>query len=230
MAAARVVTLTLNPTIDISSEADKVRHTHKTRTFGEEIEPGGGGINVARVLHRLGADVCALFLSGGITGRVLDELLKRAGIDHRMVPIEGDTRISLTIAERSSGKEFRFVPEGPEVGPSEAKALLDAAAQTPCDYLVASGSLPRGVSEDFYAQLAEAATRRGVRFVLDTSGPPLRAAIDAGGLFLLKPSRGEFEALVGRALSPAELAKQAEKLVESGKVEQVAITRSTDVK
>lgn len=220
----RVVTLTLNPTIDISSEAEKVLHTHKTRTFGEEIEPGGGGINVARVLRLLGADVCALFLSGGITGKVLDDLLKRAGIDHRMTVIQGDTRISLTIAERSSGKEFRFVPEGPEVSHSEAEALLKIATEIDCDYLVASGSLPRGVDVDFYAELARRTSRRGVRFVLDTSGPPLKAAIDAGGLFLLKPSRGEFEAFVGHAASPEELAKRAQQLVETGKVEQVAIT------
>jgi 6-phosphofructokinase 2 len=222
--AGRIVTLTLNPTIDISSEAEKVRHTHKTRTFGEEIEPGGGGINVARVLRQLGADVCALFLSGGITGKVLDDLLKRAGIDHRMAPIHGDTRISLTIAERSTGKEYRFVPEGPEVSRAEAQALLDMATQIECDYLVASGSLPRGVDADFYAELAGRTSGRGVRFVLDTSGPPLRAAIAAGGIFLLKPSRGEFEAFAGHALFPAQLAEEAEELVESGKVEQVAIT------
>ena len=80
----RIVTLTLNPAIDISSEAEQVRHTRKTRTFNEAVEPGGGGINVARVLHRLGCDVCALFLAGGTTGKALDNLLQRAGIKRRM--------------------------------------------------------------------------------------------------------------------------------------------------
>ena len=224
MKKARVVTLTLNPAIDISSEAETVRHTHKTRTFGESIEPGGGGLNVARVLHRLGVDVCALFLAGGVTGRVLDDLLGRAGIERRMVQIHDDTRISLTVAERSSGHEFRFVPEGPKVSAEEADAALAAAGEMPSDYVVASGSLPRGVDEDFYARLGEKVRGHGGRFVLDTSGKPLRAALDAGGIFLLKPSRGEFEAMVGRPLTPNALCEEAQKLVQSGKVEQVAIT------
>jgi len=155
---ARIVTLTLNPAIDISSEAETVRHTHKIRTKGEAMEPGGGGINVSRVLDKLGADVTALFLGGGPTGRVLDELLKRAGIARRMIEIAEDSRISLTVLETSTGNEFRFVPEGPEVTKAEADAVLDAATSMDCDYFVASGSLPRGMAEDFYAQLGARVT------------------------------------------------------------------------
>ena len=224
MKTSRVVTLTLNPAIDISSEAETVRHTHKTRTSGEAIEPGGGGINVARVLHRLDVDVCALFMGGGITGRVLDDLLARAGVERRMAKVHDDTRISLTVVERSSGHEFRFVPEGPKISHSEADAVLGMAGDMPCDYLVASGSLPRGVADDFYARLGERVRGHGGRFVLDTSGEPLTVALDAGGIFLLKPSRGEFEAMVGRRLTPDELGAEAGKLVKSGKVEHVAIT------
>jgi 6-phosphofructokinase 2 len=220
----RVVTLTLNPAIDISSEADAVRHTHKTRTFDEAIEPGGGGINVARVLQRLGCDVCALFLGGGATGKVLDELLARARIDRRIIPIADDTRISLTIVERSTGHEFRFVPQGPDVTSSEAHTAMDTAAAMQCDYLVASGSLPRGIPADFYARLCAKVSSHGTRFVLDTSGEALRLALDAGGLFLVKPSRGEFEALIGRALTTDELVGEAQRLVNARKVENVAIT------
>ena len=224
MTRARVVTLTLNPAIDISSEADEVRDTHKTRTYGEAIEPGGGGINVARVLHRLGVDVCATFLGGGMTGKVLDDLLERAGIERRMNAIAGDTRISLTVVERSSGKEYRFVPEGPVVSEAEAEAVLNATAATECDYFIASGSLPRGVPDDFYAQLCGKVAARGTRFVLDTSGEPLRVALERGGIFLVKPSKGEFEAFVGRSLSREELCAEAERLVAAGKVENIAIT------
>ena len=221
---ARIVTLTLNPAIDISSEADTVRHTHKIRTKGEAMEPGGGGINVARVLDKLGADVTALFLGGGPTGQVLDVLLKRAGIGRRMIEIAEDSRISLTVLETSTGNEFRFVPEGPEVTQAEADAVLDAATSMDCDYFVASGSLPRGMAEDFYAQLGARVTARGARFVLDTSGSALRKALEAGGLFLIKPSRGEFEAFAGRKLSPSELAEEAKRLIDEGRAENVAIT------
>jgi 6-phosphofructokinase 2 len=225
---ARIVTLTLNPAIDISSETEVVRHTHKVRTRGEAMEPGGGGINVARVLNKLGADVTALFLGGGATGRVLEELLARAGIAHHLLEIAEDSRISLTVLETSTGHEFRFVPEGPLVTESEAANVLDAAGATDCHFLVASGSLPRGISDDFYVKLCKRASERGARFILDTSGKPLAGAIRAGGLFLVTPSRGEFEAFAGRKLSKTELAEEAHRLVKEGAAENVAVTLGSE--
>ena len=126
--------------------------------------------------------------------------------------------------ETSTGNEFRFVPEGPEVTQAEADAVLEAATTIDCDYFVASGSLPRGMAEDFYAQLGKRATARGARFVLDTSGSALGKALEAGGLFLIKPSRGEFETFAGRKLSPLELAEEANRLVDEGRAKNVAIT------
>jgi 6-phosphofructokinase 2 len=220
----RIVTLTLNPALDMSSEAETVRHTHKVRTSNEVMEPGGGGINVARILSRLGDDVTALFLGGGATGGVLEELLDRGGVRHRMIPIADDTRLSFTVVERTTGKEYRFVPEGPEVSDAEQAQAFDAAVSQPCDYFVASGSLPRGVREDFYVRLCTAVTDRGARFVLDTSGAPLAAALEAGGLFLVKPCKRELEGFIGRELSREELAEEAKRLVASGKAENVALT------
>ena len=192
------------------------------------MEPGGGGINVARVLSRLGAEVHAIFLGGGVTGRVLDDLLARSGIQRTMIEIADDTRLSLTVVETSTGKEYRFVPEGPQVSDSEAEAALERASSVKCDYLVASGSLPPGIPDDFYARLCRAVSGRGVRMVLDTSGGALREALDAGGIFLLKPSRGEFERWAGRELSTEELVREAEALVSAGKAENIAITLGQD--
>jgi 6-phosphofructokinase 2 len=110
------------------------------------------------------------------------------------------------------------------VTPEEAAAAFEAASGESSDYFVASGSLPRGIADDFYVRLCKAVTGRGARFVLDTHGPPLRAALNSGGIFLVKPSRGEFEAFAGRPLRTDELAQEAEGLVESGKAENVAIT------
>jgi len=226
--SARIVTLTLNPAIDVSSDAETVVHTRKVRTTNERMEPGGGGINVARVLKQLGADVRAIFLGGGVTGRVLDDLLVRAGIERRMIEIADDTRLSLTVVETSTGNEYRFVPEGPKVTQAEAAAALEVASSAECDYLVASGSLPPGIGEDFYVRLCQAVSARGARFVVDTSGDALRAVLEAGGAFLVKPSRGEFEEFVGRKLTDAELASEAKELVRSGKAENVAITLGRD--
>ena len=192
------------------------------------MEPGGGGINVARVLNRLGAGVEAIFLGGGVTGKVLDDLLARAGIARTMIEIADDTRLSLTVVETSTGREYRFVPEGPVVSEAEAAAALGAASGVECDYLVASGSLPRGIAPDFYVKLCAAVSARGARFVVDTSGPALAAVLEAGGLFLVKPSRREFEAVARRKLSNEELAKEAERLVAGGKAENVAITLGAD--
>lgn len=228
MGSSRIVTLTLNPAIDVSSEAETVQHTHKVRTTNEAIEPGGGGINVARVLSKLGADVTAIFLGGGVTGRVLDDLLDRSGIDRRMIPIADDSRMSLTVVETSTGLEYRFVPEGPEVSAEEGEAVIEAVRQARCDYFVASGSLPRGLPDDFYVEVGRAARANGARFVLDTSGDALRAALDEGGVFLVKPSRREMESLAGHALDREGLAREAQRLASGGKAEHVVVTLGSD--
>ena len=221
----RVATLTLNPTIDAASEAEAVFPTHKIRTTGERYDPGGGGINVARVLARLGEPATALYLAGGATGALLDELLAGTGLIPRPIPIHDHTRMSLTVFERSTGQEYRFVPEGPLIAASEWQAALAACATLSAEWLVASGSLPRGVPDDFIARLAGMAASQGKTLVVDTSGPALAAALAAGGMFLVKPSRGEFETLSGKAFaSAAEIGAAAQALVHAGKAQFVAVT------
>lgn len=221
----RVATLTLNPAIDSACEADKVFPTHKIRTFGERYDPGGGGINVARVLARLGERVEVIYLAGGATGALLDELLDEKGLDRHRIAIHDHTRMSLAVYERESGQEFRFVPEGPLVREAEWREALAHCAAQRGEWLVASGSLPRGVPVDFFARLAADTAARGARLVIDTSGQALGAALEAGGLFLAKPSQGEFEKLVGRSFTgPEAIGAAALELVRAGKVEHLAIT------
>lgn len=220
-----ILTLTLNPSIDVSSQAETVRPTHKVRTAAERCDPGGGGINVARVLARLGSEVLALYLAGGVTGPVLGGLLQRGGTPHRALPIAGDTRISLAVHETSSGQEYRFVPQGPVVSAPEWQHALQQLLQTSCRWLVMSGSLPQGVPADFYARVVAALRPRGVQLVLDTSGAALQATLAAGGLRLVKPSLGELEALVGRPLDePQALQAAAQDIVARGGAEIVAVS------
>lgn len=226
-----IVTLTLNAALDVSCEADAVRPTDKIRTHGDRVDPGGGGINVSRVLQRLGAATRAIFLAGGETGKALDGLLALAGLERTCIRTLGETRVSLTVFERSSGQEYRFVPEGPVVTPAElegfAKAVDEQAAQ--CDYLVASGSLPRGAPDDFYARLCASARERGTRFVLDSSGPELKATLAGGGVFLVKPSRAELEEVAGRPLPELlDLARAARELRQAGGAKLVAVTMGPD--
>lgn len=220
-----IVTLTLNPAIDGSSEADAVRPTHKVRTTNERYEPGGGGINVARVIQELGGPSLALYLAGGVTGAGLEELLAGSGIAGRRIAIKDHTRVSHTVFERSTGLEYRFVPEGPEVGPSEWQDALAVLGRLDGDYLVASGSIPKGVPTDFYVRVAAIAQEKGMKLILDTSGQALREAIAAGGIHLVKPSLGEFEHFIGRSLKdPNAQEDAAMEVVRSGRVELLAIT------
>ncbi len=220
----RIVTVTVNPAVDLACSAQFVVPTHKIRTFDEHIDPGGGGINVARVLHGLGADVLAVILAGGVTGALIEELLTEAGVPYQTVHCRGRSRISYTVFDRTTKDEYRFVPQGPIAEPHDCSEILTLLEEVACEWIVASGSLEPGMPTDFYATVARLARRRGIRIAIDTSGAPLRAALDAG-VDLVKPSLSELEAYVGRALTDvADQEAEAMALVRAGHASMVALT------
>jgi 6-phosphofructokinase 2 len=219
-----ILTITLNPAVDISGETDAVWHTRKVRMSDERYDPGGGGINVARIASLFGGDAEALFLAGGEMGSLLGRLVADSGILHKTFPIKGQTRVSFTVREKASGQEYRFVLSGPRVETSEARPCLDYITSSKPDYVVASGSLPQGCSLGIYAEMAERAAAIGARFVLDSSGDGLRATLDRAPVFLMKPSLGEFEALVGRKLDEDDLRAAATGVVERGAAQLVVVT------
>ena len=222
--SSRIVTVTLNPALDLASEAEKVRPVHKIRTTGDHIDPGGGGINVARVVHALGGATLAVVVTGGVTGRYVEELLEGMHVPLHAVRIHGHTRISLTVHDQSSGLEYRFVPKGPLLSESEWQEVLGVLEEVEGGWLVASGSLPLGVPPDAYAEIARLARRRGMKFVLDSSGSALAAALGQG-LELIKPSLGELEHLAGRPLrDAAQQDEEALALVRSGAARMIAVT------
>lgn len=225
-----VATLTMNPTIDVAYEVDRVFHTNKMRTQAEHYCPGGGGINVARVLSRLGAQARCIYLAGGATGDAFDGLIDRHEIGGTRVPIAGHTRIATAVLERESGKEYRFTPQGPTVSEAEWQACLDLLDTVQCDILIASGSLPKGVPSDFYARAAQRLRRRGIEMALDTSGMALRDGLaQGGGLLLVKPSRGELQQLAGRDLATTDaIAEAALAIVTRGEAKFVAVTLGHD--
>lgn len=223
-----ITTFTPNPTVDLAAQAERVQPTRKTRTSGERQDPGGGGINVARVLAEFGATPRAVLLAGGVTGRFLVELLAEAGIAHRVVPIAGRTRISLTVHDRASGLEYRFVPEGPEVAPGEVAATLAALSAERARWLVLSGSLPRGFPAEALAQAARDSAASGRQVVLDTSGDALRRTIGPH-IVLAKPSLSEFEALMGARLrAPRSLAEAALRCVRQGGPQHLVVSLGPD--
>jgi 6-phosphofructokinase 2 len=220
-----IATLTMNPTIDVAYEVERMVPVHKIRTTHEYANPGGGGINVARVFVRLGGQARCIYLSGGPTGVALDGLLDLHQLVRTRVAIAGHTRIAVTTLEHATGQEYRITPAGPEVTEPEWRAALTASASAACSHFVASGSLPRGAPPAFYAELARALAPQGARLVLDTSGEALRAALAGGGIELVKPSQGELEALVGTKLPTRRAVIEAAMgIVTAGQARLVAVT------
>lgn len=221
-----IVTVTMNPTIDISATTPKVEPVRKLRCRNDKRDPGGGGINVARVATRLGAACRAVFPAGGSSGALLARLLDREGVASLPVPVAGDTRESFTILDEGSGEQYRFLLPGCPLDEAEWRACLDrvAAERAQGGILVASGSLPPGAPDDFYGRLAAIAAAEGARFAVDTSGEALQAALEQG-VYLAKPNLGELRRLVGRPLDEAaEWEAAARELVAQGRAEIVALT------
>ena len=222
---AAIVTLTMNPALDIATVTDRVVPEHKLRCEAPRYDPGGGGINVARAVHALGGDALAIFPAGGAAGEMIGHLLHEEGVLHAVVAIAGFTRESLAVDERETGNQYRFLLPGPEIGPADQERCLDrvAVALPGAAYVVASGSLPPGVPDDFYARVAKLAQRYEKRFVLDTSGPALTAT--GRGVYLLKPSLRELEHLVGRQISGERDEEQAaHEIIAQGRAEVVVLS------
>ncbi len=111
-----VVTLTMNPAVDKSVRVDRVRSGDRLRCDRPSWDPDGGGVNVARVIQRLGGQAMALYPAGGPLGEVLGQLLDDEGVAHRRLPIDGWTRESFTVTERSTGLQYRVSMPGPRLG------------------------------------------------------------------------------------------------------------------
>ena len=192
-----IITLTANPALDIYSKTEKLEPNEKLRCGKPLIDPGGGGVNVSRVIRRLGGESTAVYTKGGHTGKLFSDLLKKEGVDEDPVQVENDLRQNFAITEISTGNLFRFGFPGAELLPAEYEALLEKVDK--CEkgsFLVASGSLPPGAPSDFYARAAARANKCGLKFVLDTSGSSYEGVLEEGA-FLLKPNKIELQDLAG---------------------------------
>lgn len=221
----RIVTLTLNPALDITTGVDVVRPTDKMRCSAARYDPGGGGINVARIAQVLGGSVTAIFTAGGPTGGLIKLLLGSAGVPFREVPIAESTRESFTINETSTGRQYRFVLPGPALTFAEQVQCLNELrmAAGSGDFVVASGSLPPGVPVDFYQRVADVCTEVGAVLILDTSGGGLRHV--TSGVFLLKASLRELRECVGRDLvTEVDQVAAAQQLIADGRAQVVVVS------
>ena len=151
MSQAPILTLTLNPALDMATEVPELIPGHKLRCAEPLLDPGGGGLNVSRAIKALGGDSLALVAIGGLTGDRLAGLIRAEGVTFLSILGPGETRQSLTVNEAISGKQYRFMLPGPVWGEAERArvfTLLRATAR-PGGISVISGSQPPGVPVDF---------------------------------------------------------------------------------
>ncbi|MFO8011550.1 MAG: 1-phosphofructokinase family hexose kinase [Dehalococcoidia bacterium] len=218
-----IVTLTLNPAIDKSSVIERVYPEVKLRCAPPAYDPGGGGINVSRAIKRLGGESVAIYPAGGTTGELLRGLMDGEGIEHKPVSIEALTRENFTILETSTDQQFRFVMPGVPLKEAEWQECLNRlkAIRPEPGYIVASGSLPLDVPDDFYARVSEVARAIGARLVVDTSGESLKKALKAG-VYLIKPNTREIAELGDKEVgNEGEAYAVAKEIVERGESELV---------
>lgn len=224
----RILSICLNPTVDMYSEAAEIYPVHKVRTHSQRLSPGGGGVNVARVLSGFGVPCELVYLSGGATGSILDELLQQYPINKRSFRNAAPTRVAHTVWLSSTRQEYRFVPDGPTVSPDAFSQLLKHISSVSLcedDIVIASGSLPPGVPDNAYASIAAVVQRQGARLFLDSSEAGLSEALDGRhAIFLVKPSLSELQNLAGQRLDEAAAQQYARKLVHEGSAQHVAVS------
>ena len=194
-----IVTITMNPAVDKSTSVNKLVPEKKLRCAEMITEAGGGGINVSKAIKELGGESLAVFPSGGMNGQLIENYLNKKQISYKTIPVQHETRENIVVRETDTNAQFRFVMPGAALSEEEVKScitLLQQLKPAP-SFIVASGSLPPGLPEDFFAQLATVAKKLNAKYIIDTSGKPLQLAA-AAGVFLLKPNLSELCSLVGK--------------------------------
>ncbi|QHT61428.1 1-phosphofructokinase family hexose kinase [Paenibacillus lycopersici] len=163
-----------------------------------EATAGGKGLNAARVIQSLGAPVMAAGFAGGANGSWVKNRLDAIGLDHQLVLIDQETRICLNLIDESTGVSTEVLEPGPDISPSEKERFLTLwrSLCLPGRWMTLSGSLPRGLGDDYYARLVGAARQAGAHVVLDTSGTALSLGA-ASGPHTVKPNEDEFRSWTG---------------------------------
>ena len=194
-----IVTVTLNAAVDRTLTVPNFQRGQRHRASAGVTLAGGKGINVARALKTSRVPVVATGLAGGQTGaRILEELTTEA-ILNDFVHIEGESRTSTAVVDPTGGTYTEINEWGPAVRAEELEMLLEKLRYLTqgAELVVFAGSLPRDVSDDFYAEATRELTRRHIQVALDSEGEPLLLGVEAEP-FLVTPNQAEAEALVGQ--------------------------------
>lgn len=224
-----IYTVTLNPALDKTVRVDDFAVDRVNRISALRVDAGGKGINVSKVIAKLGGRSTAIAILGGASGDLIARALADAGIDCLPFEASGDTRTNLKVVDEARGTNTDINEPGPEIDEGTLATALATLTERiePDDIVVLSGSLPKGAPADTYAAWAAACQRVGARVLLDADGEALRAGI-AGRPYLIKPNDSELERLVGRPLKDeGAIIAAAREIVKAG-VERVVVTLGGD--
>ena len=219
-----IVTLTINPSLDKSTQFTGLVAEQKIRCGTPRYDAGGGGINVSKAISRLGGESLCVFTSGGSPGIKLEELVQKEGIAIKIIPTQNWTRENLVALDTNTNAQYRFCFPGTPISDVEKENILQTVQELKTKYLVVSGSLNEGLSPDFYQYIADFAKISGTKLIVDTSGEALKKVLDKG-VYLAKPNIGELAKLIGvERLEMDEVAPAARKLIEKGSAEIVVVS------
>ncbi|RXK60958.1 1-phosphofructokinase family hexose kinase [Lacibacter luteus] len=223
-----ILTVTLNPCIDKSSQAEQLKPESKLRCTEVVNEPGGGGINVSKALKRLETSSVALFPAGGHNGDMLCSLLREEELEFHAVDTKVETRENWIILETSTVNQYRFTFPGREVQEETIKTLIDQIRNFTPEYVIASGSLPPGLPDHFYGLIVKNAKAVGAKCIVDTSGPALQA-LQGKGAYLIKPNIGELCKMLNvEWLDKNEVPDAAQQAIRDGFAELIAVSMGPD--
>lgn len=229
MTKAKIITLTFSPCIDKSTSVQSLIPEKKLYCATPKLEPGGGGINVARAIKKLGGDATAIFPSGGCTGSLFTALLEKENIQTVVIPTKEETRESIVVVEETTNNQYRFGMPSNGLLESEWKQCLKAVESIGnIEFIIASGSLPSTVPFNIYAQLAKIAKYNKAKLIVDASGEALKEAVDEG-VYLLKPNLGELASLTGlRTIEITDVEEAAKKLIHKNKCEIIVVSLGSE--
>lgn len=224
-----ILTVTLNPSVDKLYQIETLRPRTVMRVKTVHNTAGGKGLNVSRVVSLLGEPVRALGFVGGHNGALLCSLLEGTGIDDRFTRVEAETRCCINIREQGERNSTELLEPGAQIQPSELGEFLETYDRevAGCDVVTLSGSLPKGVAEDFYATLTVHAKRAGKPVLLDTSGQPLICGLRAAPNFI-KPNTEELEQLTGKSIKTMRQAIKAARWIHQSGISCAAVSMGKD--
>ena len=222
---SKIITITFSPCIDKSTSVPELIPEKKLKCTYPKLEPGGGGINVARAIKKLGGEATAIFPSGGYTGFFFNHLLEKENIPVIIIESKNETRENIVVLEEKTNLQYRFGMPGTELSESEWQQCLKIVEEMKgVEFIIASGSLPPGVPLDIYARLAVIAKQKNTKLIVDTSGEALKHAANEG-VYLLKPNLGELSSLMGIGMIETDMIESvAKQVIDKGHCEVVVVS------